>query len=58
MVNHARGLSYIVNQVVGRMVGKVGTWGQLCLQAVGKNVNKVLNSFFTIAGIQTRNSIK
>lgn len=58
MINPARGLSYIVNQVVGMMVGKVGMWGRMCLQAVGENVNKDLSSIFTIAGIQTRSGIK
>lgn len=58
MINPARGLSYIVSQVVGTMEGKVGMWGRLCLQAVGENVNKDLNSIFTIAGIQTQRGIK
>lgn len=58
MINPARGLSCIVNQVVGTMEGRVGMWGRLCLQAVGENVNKDLNSIFTIAGIQARSGIK
>lgn len=58
MINPARGLSCIVNQVVGTMEGRVGMWGRLCLQAVGENVNKDLNSISTIAGIQARSGIK